>query len=105
MNQLIVRASEAEREQAAEMLRAGYAEGRLTRAELDERIVAAYAATTLGDLADLTRDLPGSGPAQATGPGAAMAIDRCLLYCLLFAFPPAGIAYWILTARRHRAAS
>jgi hypothetical protein len=26
--------------------------------------------------------------------------DRCLLLCLLIAFPPAGIIYWILAARR-----
>jgi len=41
-----VRASDAERDQAAEILRVAYAEGRLTRAELDERSGAAYAART-----------------------------------------------------------
>lgn len=39
-------ASDAERDQAAEILRAAYAEGRLTRAELDERTGPAYAAKT-----------------------------------------------------------
>jgi hypothetical protein len=32
-----------------------------------------------------------------------MHLNLCLLLCLLFAFPPAGIAYgiyWILAARR-----
>ena len=112
-----VRASDAERDQAAEILRVAYAEGRLTRAELDERTGAAYAAKTRADLSGLTSDLPGAVPAEATaygrlpvadppvadpGPGASN-LNLCLLLCLLFAFPPAGIAYgtyWILAARR-----
>jgi hypothetical protein len=102
-----VRASDAERDQAAEVLRAAFAEGRLTRAELDERLAAAYAAKTHADLRDLTGDLPGTVPAEATaydrlpvadhGPG--VHLNLCLLFC----FPPAGIAYaiyWIVTARR-----
>ena len=109
-----VRASDAERDQAAEILRAGYAEGRLSRAELDERLTAAYAAKTRADLHDLTSDLPGavSAPATCNRPGTAalpiadpesgtgMQLNVCLLLCLLFACPPAGIAYWILAARR-----
>jgi Domain of unknown function (DUF1707) len=104
-----VRASDAERDQAAEVLRAAFAEGRLTRAELDERIAGAYAAKTRADLRGLTSDLPGAlSPLSAglpiadpdPGYGTGMHLDWCLLLCLLFAFPPAGIAYWILTARR-----
>jgi hypothetical protein len=59
-----VRASDAERDQAAEILRVAYAEGRLTRDELDERIGAAYAAKTRADLSGLTSDLPGAISAQ-----------------------------------------
>ncbi len=109
-----VRASDAEREQAAEILRAGYAEGRLTRAELDERLAVAYAATTRAGLGDLTGDLPGAstaptGPGQpaivnlplaSPGSGTGLGPDPCLLLCLLFAFPPAGVVYWILATRR-----
>ena len=116
----LVRASDAERDQAAEVLRAAFAEGRLTPAELDERLAAAYAAKTRADLRDLTGDLPGTVPAQTTagdsplhadlpvmerGSGAwtSTHLNLCLLLCLLFSFPPAGIAfgiYWIVTARR-----
>ena len=114
-----VRASDAERDQAAEILRAGYAEGRLTRAELEERLTAAYAATTRAGLRDLTGDLPGAGtaPTAAGRPaitslpltgnesGTGAGPDPCLLLYLLCAFPPAGIAYWILTARRRQLAA
>jgi len=114
----LVRASDAERDQAAELLRAAFAEGRLTRAELDERLTAAYAAKTHADLRDLTGDLPAAIPAETTtdgrplaadravvdrGPGASMHLNLCLLLWLLFCFPPAGVAfgiYWIVTARR-----
>jgi len=111
-----VRASDAERDQAAEILRVAYAEGRLTRAELDERTAAAYAAKTRADLSGLTSDLPGAMSAQqahrrpvipdlpvavpAPAAGTGMYLDRCLLLCLLIAFPPAGGVYWILAARR-----
>ena len=111
-----VRASDAERDQAAETIRMAYAEGRLTRAELDERIDVAYAAKTCADLCELTSDLPGPisaqhahrtpglpdlpGAAPALGAGTGMHLDPCLLLCLLIAFPPAGIVYWILAARR-----
>ncbi len=56
-----VRASDTERDQAAEILRAGYAEGRLTRAELDERTGAAYAAKTRANLRDSLPLEPGGG--------------------------------------------
>ena len=53
-----VRASDAERERAAEVLRRHHADGRLTTHELEERTERAYAATTLGDLDQLFGDLP-----------------------------------------------
>ena len=39
-------------------LNSAFAEGRLDVAELDERVAAAYAAKTLGELVPLTADLP-----------------------------------------------
>ncbi|WP_441251588.1 DUF1707 SHOCT-like domain-containing protein [Kitasatospora sp. McL0602] len=57
-----LRASDADRERIAELLRDAYAEGRLTVEEHSERIEAAYGARTLGELAPLTRDLPAHRP-------------------------------------------
>lgn len=54
-----VRASDSERELVVERLQRAVGNGRLTVAEFDERAAAAYAATTRGELADLTKDLPG----------------------------------------------
>jgi hypothetical protein len=53
-----LRASDRDRERAAEALRDGAAEGRLELAELEERLEVAYAARTDAELAALTRDLP-----------------------------------------------
>ncbi|WP_329583138.1 DUF1707 domain-containing protein [Kitasatospora sp. NBC_01250] len=72
-----LRASDADRERIAELLRDAYAEGRLTVEEHSERIEAAYSAKTLGELAPLTRDLPahqplpGDAPRPAPAPAAA----------------------------------
>jgi hypothetical protein len=52
------RASDAERDRAADALRRHHADGRLSTDELEERIGRAYAATTLGDLDRLFADLP-----------------------------------------------
>jgi len=53
-----MRASDAEREHAAEALREHYAAGRITREELDERLEAVYGATTVEELDELRADLP-----------------------------------------------
>ena len=53
-----IRASDADREQAVASLRDHFAEGRLTRAELDERLTTALSAQTAGDLRRLMADLP-----------------------------------------------
>jgi hypothetical protein len=111
-----VRASDAERDHAAEALRVAYAEGRVTSDELDERVTVAYAAKTRADLRDLLSDLPGALSAPVAGdwppaaglpvlwpdaiPGTGTQINWCLLVCLLCAFPPAGIVYLVLACRR-----
>jgi hypothetical protein len=53
-----IRASDREREAAVEGLRHHYAAGRLEAHEFEERIEAAYDATTRGDLDRLFADLP-----------------------------------------------
>ncbi|MEE1926979.1 DUF1707 domain-containing protein [Streptomyces sp. TRM 70351] len=54
-----LRASDAERDQVAEVLREALAEGRLDTDEFGQRLEAVYAARTRGELAPLVRDLPG----------------------------------------------
>jgi hypothetical protein len=56
-----MRVSDADREQAAEVLREATGQGRLTFDELEERLTRAYAAKTYADLEEVTHDLPGSG--------------------------------------------
>ncbi len=53
-----LRASDADREEVAEDLRDHYRAGRLTTDELDDRVEAAYAARTTGELARVRADLP-----------------------------------------------
>lgn len=55
-----LRASDADREETVRLLERGLREGRLTVDEFDERVRAAYTARTLGELDDLTHDLPRS---------------------------------------------
>ncbi|ELS53553.1 DUF1707 SHOCT-like domain-containing protein [Streptomyces viridochromogenes] len=53
-----LRASDADRERVAEVLRDALAEGRLDMEEFGERLDATYRARTYGELAPITRDLP-----------------------------------------------
>ena len=69
---LELRASDADRDRTAAVLGNALATGRLTSTEHAERLDAAYTATTLGELAPLTRDLPAD---DATAAGVA-AVDR-----------------------------
>lgn len=57
-----IRVSDGDRERATARLCDHFAEGRLTREELDERITAALTATTAGDLRRVTADLPEPAP-------------------------------------------
>jgi hypothetical protein len=74
-----LRASDADRDAVAARLRAAHTEGRLTVEELYERLDAALAARTMGDLAPLTADLPvPSRPPARTGdePDAGRGLSR-----------------------------
>jgi uncharacterized protein DUF1707 len=54
-----IRASDADRDRTAALLREHHAAGRLTADEFNERLDKAYAAKTLGELDELLADLPG----------------------------------------------
>jgi hypothetical protein len=56
-----LRASDADRERIANVLRDAAGDGRLTMAELDERLDAVYAAKTYAELEPITHDLPATG--------------------------------------------
>jgi hypothetical protein len=68
----VMRASHADRDRTAELLRVAAGDGRLTPEELDERLEAALTAKTLSELAVLTTDLPGTQgrPASVAPPQA-----------------------------------
>ena len=70
-----IRASDADREHAVGILRDGYACGRLTLAEFDERTTAAFASRTWGELRKLTQDLPAPGQ-RAPLPAAPAALQQ-----------------------------
>ncbi len=53
-----LRVSDADRQAVARRLERAMRDGRLTIVEFDERVQAAYAARTRGELDDLTEDLP-----------------------------------------------
>src|ERR1700722_7801954 len=77
-----LRASDQDRESAAEVLREAAGEGRLNMAELDERLDAVYEAKTYADLEPIIRDLPHQAIAPHVAPDAAV----------VPASPPAGAA-------------
>jgi hypothetical protein len=54
----MIRASDQDREAVVATLRDAYTAGRLTLEEFDERMTAAYASRTWGELRKLTEDLP-----------------------------------------------
>jgi hypothetical protein len=68
MNTEQLRVGDAERDEVTTALHEHFAQGRLTRDELDERLTATLSATTVGDLRAVTRDLPGGAPASVSPP-------------------------------------
>ncbi|MUL42444.1 DUF1707 domain-containing protein [Streptomonospora sp. PA3] len=62
-----IRASDADRDRVSQRLREAVAEGRLTQAEHEERIDALYRAKTVGELAEITHDLPAPSESHRSG--------------------------------------
>jgi hypothetical protein len=106
-----MRASDGDRDGTVEQLNTAFAEGRLTRSELDERVRSAYAARSWPQLRELTEDLPSAAASLAVGSPASSAVapagkptdlEHLLICALLFLCPPAGICLWIMSRRRAR---
>jgi Domain of unknown function (DUF1707) len=102
-----MRAADADRERAAGVLRAGFAERRLTKDEYDERISAVLAARTYGELATLTRGLP-AGPLPSLSPPlktnktAILAMKWAVFTPFLLALIPLGIGTTLTLAAEAR---
>lgn len=62
-----MRASDADRDAVAHLLREALAEGRLDPDEHSDRLDAVYRAKTVGELVPITEDLPGTGLAPSGG--------------------------------------
>ncbi|MDT7599059.1 MAG: hypothetical protein QOK26_1136 [Pseudonocardiales bacterium] len=63
-----IRASDAEREKTADLIRQAAAEGRLTMTELEERLTTTYGARLRHELPPLVADLPAPPRPTPTGP-------------------------------------
>ena len=73
-----IRASDADRETVVAALRDAYTAGRLTLDEFDERMTAAYASKTWGDLRQLTIDLPSQPVLGTDVPGRRLPTEPAL---------------------------
>ena len=74
-----MRASDADRDRVADLLREALAEGRLSPEEHGERIDQVYAAKTYADLAPIIADLPtGDAPSPEPHPGVRLREDTAL---------------------------
>jgi hypothetical protein len=63
-----LRASDADRERVADVLRQAAGDGRLTMEELDQRLDSVYAAKTYAELEPITKDLPQAAGGRAPAP-------------------------------------
>ena len=79
-----LRTSRADREQAVDVLKAAFVQGRLSKDEFDLRVGQVFASRTYGDLAALTADLPDSvtsaqpSPERAREPGRALSFKTAV---------------------------
>ena len=78
-----VRASDADRERTADVLRRQAGEGRLEPEELEERLERAFGARTLADLDSLTADLPAPDRRQERPRPASLPIPALLIAAIV----------------------
>ncbi len=104
-----MRASDADRERAVDVLSAAFAEGRLTRDEHSARVQRAYGSLTYGELATLSADLTIAPQAPVSAPASAATADSranpmavASLVCGLIPLLPATVAAIILGIGAHR---
>jgi hypothetical protein len=71
-----LRASDADRDRTADILREALAEGRLTAEEHSERVEEVFRAKTVGELEPLVRDLPGAHQSRPAAEAFAPAPNR-----------------------------
>lgn len=88
-----LRASDADRQHVAELLQVAAGEGRLDFAELDERMAAAYAAKTYGELEPLVADLVVT-PVRAPAP-----VDAAPLELRTRSGNVKQIGHWVVPAQ------
>ena len=99
-----LRASHADREQAIEVLKAAFVQGRLTKGEFDARVGQGFASRTYAELAAVTADLP-AAPAVAPPRTAAQAegwltMKRAVTCsaCMVIATVMAAVMSWVFDA-------
>jgi Domain of unknown function (DUF1707) len=99
-----LRASHADREQAIEVLKTAFAQGRLTKDEFDARVGQGFASRTHAELAAVTADLP-AAPTVAQPQTAAQAegwltMKRAVTCsaCMVIATVMAAVVGWVLDA-------
>jgi hypothetical protein len=94
-----LRASDHDREQAADRLRHAAAEGRLLADELEQRLAAVFSARTHGELGALVSDLPRSvaddrrRPIELVGLRRAIALAAALLIALVLIAGALGLGF------------
>ncbi|MFJ9842502.1 DUF1707 domain-containing protein [Kitasatospora sp. NPDC101155] len=90
-----MRASHADRDRVVDLLSGAAGEGRLTADELDQRLEAALSARTVGELAELTADLP---PAPVHAGGVAAEAKDVLRIDQMFS-PVQRVERWVVPRR------
>lgn len=90
-----LRASHTDRDRVVDVLRVAAGDGRLTGAELDERLEAALSARTVSELAVLTADLP---PVSASGGAVVSEVKDVLRIDQKFS-PVERVGHWVVPRR------
>jgi hypothetical protein len=111
-----IRASDQDRDVVVAVLRDAYTAGRLTLEEFDERMTAAYASRTWGELRKLTEDLPAQPVLGSDVPGRPLPVPTLPAHPQRpGALPPARhrhrpvaffpvVAFWLVLALATRSA-